>query len=191
MNQLFRKIDMANSNNQKTQLSLRLFKRVARIALLVSLFSLLTFGVMVASLDSPSGDYFNMLSSLTSSKDNFIFIVMLTGALLVSATAATTYVITLYSGFRVAGPMFRFAQNLKLSHQDEHPRPYIGIRNHDHFHAECQLMETSNNILLSHYTTLSQAIYKLEALTLDDASNAQTIIEQTRVIQEIEQRLEQ
>lgn len=68
------------------------------------------------------------------------------GIFLVSFGALLTWLIALYSSFRVAGPLFRLTRNLKgsIGHRPEKP---ISVRATDRLQAEAVLLESSRGTL--------------------------------------------
>ncbi|WP_206485984.1 hypothetical protein [Thalassotalea sp. G2M2-11] len=170
-------------------MNLSLFKRVATVALWVSVIACLSLAILIVSMDVPDGDYLSILQSLTNSQNNLSVILLGVGIWLIGATAATTYVITLYSSFRVAGPLFRFARNLEFGHQHKTPLPFIKIRSYDYFQEECVLMETSINALLEHYQVLLTEVDRLAKLNSQASSDKKKMIDSINKIKALEARL--
>lgn len=175
--------------NDQQSLNLLLFKKIARIALWVSGLSLITLGALVLAVNNPSGDYLSMLTTLANSQENLLFIIILAGVWLLSATAITTYVITLYSSFRVAGPLFRFARNLEFGHQHENPMPHIRIRNYDYFQEECRLMDESIDTLINHYRTLAEQVDAINKLNAQEPIDKVVLIEKIMLLRDQANRL--
>ena len=170
-------------------LTLILFKRVARNALWVSVISMLFLGLLIMSLNAPTGNYFAILQSLTNSQDNLPYLILAAAALLIGATATTTYFIIIYSSFRVAGPLYRFARNLEFGHQNNNATPFIKIRQQDYFHQECDLMSDSTDVLLSHYQALSQEVEQLAKLNQNVDKNKASIISKIKQLKLLEARM--
>lgn len=104
------------------------------------------------------------------------------GFFLVSFGAILTWLITLYSSFRVAGPLFRLTHNLKASigHRPEKP---ISIRSADRLHPEAILLEKSLEVLANHYRGLqSEVDHALQRLDAGDltAADRQAICERLK-----------
>ena len=92
---------------------LRLTARVAvgvslagTIALLVTLYLLLR--------EQSTENYFQIIQSLTRSQDHLAFAMLTAGTLIILVAALVTWIITLYSSHRVAGPLYRFSKNLEM-----------------------------------------------------------------------------
>ena len=179
----------ANKNDKQHSLSVVFFKKVAQISLWVTAISVITLAVLIFSMEAPTGSYRSMLQSLANSKDNLPFILFVAGLWLIGATATTTYFITLYSSFRLAGPLFRFARNLEFGHQHELPMPLIKIRTYDYFQQECALMDESIEAFISHYQTLSVEVEQLAMLPMATEADKLIIIEKIEQIKTIEARL--
>lgn len=79
------------------------------------------------------------------------------GIFLISFGALLTWLITLYSSFRVAGPLFRLTRNLAASIGDRPEKP-IPIRSADRLQSEAALLASSLSILASHYKGLRDEV---------------------------------
>jgi sensor histidine kinase YesM len=178
----------ANQNSRNIATS-GLFKRVAQAALMVSFVSAICLGIFIFTIKIPEDNYFLMLQSLSLSKAHLSTVLFIVGTFLVGTTAITTYFITLYSSFRVAGPLFRFARNLEFGHQHEFPMPHIKVRSYDYFQDECHLMDESINVLLSHYESLQSQVHILTLLLQDAELNKDDITKQINKIKTIKNKL--
>ena len=79
------------------------------------------------------------------------------GIFLVSFGALLTWLISLYSSFRVAGPLFRLTRNLAAS-IGQHPEKPISIRAADRLQEEAALLESSLGVLANHYRGLRDEV---------------------------------
>tara|TARA_R110001583_G_scaffold69544_2_gene197106 strand:+ start:27513 stop:28073 length:561 start_codon:yes stop_codon:yes gene_type:complete len=184
---------MVNQANRSTQnqthhtLAVNMLRRIARIALIVSAISIGSLALLILNFDTPTGDYLTILQMLTNSHNNLLYIMFITGAWLIAATAITTYFITLYSSFRVAGPLYRFAKNLKFGHQ--HEMPMIKIRKYDYFQEECQQMDEGIETLLAHYQSLSSEVEKLQALPTSSIADKKIVLNKIQQLSKLASRL--
>lgn len=95
------------------------------------------------------------------------------GIFLVSFGALLTWLIALYSSFRVAGPLFRLTRNLEASigHRPEKPIP---VRSADRLQTEATLLENSLGILENHYKGLREEVDQaLQQIEVGDLTQEQ------------------
>lgn len=131
---------------------------VARIAVLVGALAAagLVF-TLVFVTDSNGESYGALIESRSVAHDRLGTALLLGGLVLSACAAAITWLITLYSSFRIAGPLFRLSRNLENSIRRGPCRP-ISIRASDRLHDEAQLLAESLEVLGSHYSAMRQDI---------------------------------
>ena len=152
------------------------FRRVSKISLWISLIS--TAGILFIAfyIDTPDTGYLQNISSLVTSRKNLDLVLLLTGLWLVGITAITTWMITLYSSFRVAGPLYRFSRNLEVG-ASEGAMPLIRIRANDYLKEECQLLHESVDSLYSYYDELKIELIALErSLVNSDINTSSSLL---------------
>ncbi|MEH6471264.1 MAG: hypothetical protein V7752_08440 [Halopseudomonas sp.] len=133
---------------------------VGNISLWFSLVAGVGLLAVVWIAGSSSDDYVDQIQNLAATRRNLPFVMLSGGLLLAIGTGITTWLITLYSTFRVAGPLYRFSKNLEAGvMKGEVPR--ISIRRSDHLQAENQLLQDSVSTLYQHYSCLDQAAEQL------------------------------
>lgn len=133
-------------------------KMVASIALLVGLLSLVVLTWMLFHL-APSGQasYFDAIASTSLSGAYLLPAMVAAGLLIVAVTGLVTWLIALYSSFRVAGPLYRLARNLE-DVMARGPISAIRIRRSDKLQMEAHQFEQAVVSLHAHYEALRQAI---------------------------------
>ena len=106
----------------------------ARVALGVSLVSAtaLLLAMYLLQRDQPAENYYQIIQSLTRSQDRLLFAMVTAGALTILLAGLLTWIITLYSSHRVAGPLYRFSKNLEME-IERGPVATTGLRNDDDF----------------------------------------------------------
>jgi len=133
-------------------------KWVAKVALLVG-------GVAAAALllaillitDDNGTDYAHVLANHSLTQRNLTPTLWAFGLALVVIAATTTWLIALYSSFRMAGPLFRLSENLKSCLADPLVIP-LAIRKSDLLQHEWQQFDASQSALRQHYGELHQAL---------------------------------
>jgi len=151
--------------------SLRL---VGKISLWFSLVAFLGLAVVVILAGVAGDDYLSNIRSLAATRDRLPVIMLVGGLVLAVGTGLTTWVITLYSTFRVTGPLFRFARNLEAGIASGKV-PAIKIRGSDYLQPECELLQQGVAQLYHHYRTIdAQAVAALSALQQGDKRGVET-----------------
>ena len=158
-------------------------KLVGKISLWFSLVAAMGLMAVIWIAGSVDEDYLGQIHHLAATRKNLPLVMLLGGLLLAIGTGITTWLITLYSTFRVAGPVYRFSSNLKLGVlQGEVPQ--ISIRDTDQLQTENQLLQQSVSLLYQHYAALDQAAEQLldeldrDYLSSDEDSSSGAAIEQ-------------
>ena len=70
--------------------------------------------MVVLLAGSPGVSYLQNVQSLAMTHRQLPMVMLAGGLTLAAGTGLTTWLITLYSSFRVAGPLYRFSRNLEL-----------------------------------------------------------------------------
>ena len=133
-------------------------KMVASIALLVGLLSLVVLTWMLFHL-APRGQasYLDAIASTSLSYAYLLPAMVAAGLLIVAVTGLVTWLIALYSSFRVAGPLYRLARNLEDA-MARGPISAIPIRRSDKLQTEAHQFEQAVGALHAHYVEMRQAI---------------------------------
>lgn len=131
---------------------------VSKIALWVGATAAIGLIVVLFFITGDAGTaYEELIQSRNLAQRQLGPALLIGGIFLVSFGALLTWLITLYSSFRVAGPLFRLTRNLEASigHRPEKPTP---IRAADRLHAEAALLESSLCVLADHYMGLRDEV---------------------------------
>ncbi|QSX39991.1 hypothetical protein [Shewanella cyperi] len=146
------------------------FKRVARISLVVAALSVASLLLLILAIDDSHQDYQKSIQALALTQRNLGWMMALAGTWLLGATAATTWLITLYSSFRLAGPLYRFTQDLQLREMGS-DAPLLHIRRDDYLQEECLLLDETLLQIKLHYAELRDTVEALQRAraNLDDA----------------------
>lgn len=137
-------------------------KMVASIALLVGLLSLVVLSWMLFHL-APHGQasYYDAIASTSLTGAYLLPAMVAAGLVIVAVTALVTWLIALYSSFRVAGPLYRLARNLEDA-LARGPISAVPIRHSDKLQREAQRLEQAVDALHTHYGELRLAIAAAE-----------------------------
>ncbi len=91
-------------------------KLVAKISLAVGAVAVLVLLAVLTLITGDGGEtYGEVIRSHSLTRQELGVAMLVAGLLLVAITGVITWLIVLYSSFRVAGPLYRFSQNLKLA----------------------------------------------------------------------------
>lgn len=106
-------------------------KLVTRISLAIGLLAALVLLGMLFLISGGQGQTYGELIRMHSlTRVHLNTAMLVAGLLLVTVAAVITSVIAWYSSYRVAGPLYRFGQNLRLAGDDGHA-PLVGLRRGD------------------------------------------------------------
>lgn len=164
---------------------------ITKIVLSVgALAGLVLFLVLFKITDSKAAEYGSTILSSNLTRQNFGPAILLFGLAMTVIACVVTWLISLYSSFRIAGPVFRFSQNLKSA--IEHPLAVpVPIRQTDMLQREWKEFETSLTKLDEHYRSLSDALDRvkqtLSAEAETDPSAVRRTVAQLREIERLVQ----
>lgn len=118
---------------------------IGKISLWFSFLAVIGLLIVFFSVASPSESYQQNIRALSLSQKSLPWVMLVSGLILTLITGIITWLITLYSSFRITGPLFRFSRNVEawIRHGQ---RNIIPLRKGDALQQESQLMaETINN----------------------------------------------
>ena len=160
---------------------------VANIALGVGTLAGVGLACMLFVLTDASGEsYGAMIQSHSIAQQRLGPALLMGGFFLLAVTAVLTWLIALYSSFRIAGPLWRLARNLETSIRLGPVKP-VPIRDSDRLHAEAALLDEAVTAVSAHYASLhdevDQALKQLE-------TGVMTTEERRVICERLQQRLE-
>lgn len=141
----------------RSHASLGQLRLIGRISLWFAGAALAALIALVGLAEPASSDYFETISQLSAARQKLPMLMAVGGLLLAIGTALTTWLIALYSSFRVAGPLHRFCIDLEQGIRTGEV-PHIRIRRADDLHDEARHLEESVAALYTHYNELDQAL---------------------------------
>ncbi|MFZ2541325.1 MAG: hypothetical protein WAW75_06060 [Gallionella sp.] len=140
----------------KTHFLLRL-RLVSKIALIVGGLACLSMVLVLTFITDDSGvNYETIIRSHSLSRQDLGPALLVVGLFLVAFSGVITFLISLYTGFYIAGPLFRFARNLEIFIAEGQVAP-IPTREKDQLKQEEQQIKRSIAKLQNHYDALRAA----------------------------------
>ena len=132
---------------------------VSRFALYTSVVAVVLLVVSVLFLtDKLGASYAEVIYSHSLSQKHLKPVLLISGLCLLSLIAFITWLFTVYSTFRIAGPLYRFSRNLE--HAAEGIAP-IGVRKDDALQDISEQLKHSVNGLHNHYREIDKRINEL------------------------------
>ncbi|MDH5483644.1 MAG: hypothetical protein OEY43_00285 [Gammaproteobacteria bacterium] len=116
-----------------------------------------------------NGNYTDFIQSQAITQKNLQFAIIIASLVLISATALLSWLISLYSSFRIAGPLYRFTHNLR---HFSNTKKIIPIRSHDQLQVLSQKIIHAAEKIDSHKESLLNHIDACQQL-LNDHDNPQ------------------
>jgi len=146
-------------------------KLVAKVSLGVGAVAVLSLLISLLLVSGPAEESYAAIIRSNSITNAHLGKVMLTiGLMLVAIAGVITWMIALYSSFRVAGPLYRFTQNLKLATASDSSR-LIELRKGDALTEQAEHIKQAVAALREHYASVeSAASAAAQALDRDDAT---------------------
>ncbi len=139
-------------------------KLVGKITLLVGAAACGGLLLMLMSISHQSGSsYAETIHSFSLTREHLGAALLVAGFFLVAFAAVIAWLITLYSSFRIAGPLFRFSRNLEMSIAPG-PTTLVPIRKGDSLQEEYGHLEQSIHTLQAHYGALREAAGRAAAI---------------------------
>lgn len=138
----------------------RLFHYLKTIGIVALAAGGLSFATLILVLlfigDNAGSSYWDVVRTGNITRQSLGSAMLLAGLFLVSATAAITWLVSLYASFRIAGPLFRFSRNLEklISSGAATPTP---IRKEDLLQEETRRFARSVEQLQGHYREIGAA----------------------------------
>lgn len=163
-----------NCHTEKSPEILFHLRWVSKIALWIGATAAIGLVIVLFFITGDTGTaYEELIHSRSLAQHKLGPALLIGGIFLVCFGALLTWVIALYSSFRVAGPLFRLTRNLQASigHRPEKPIP---IRAADRLQAEAALLKSSLGVLANHYKGLRDDVdLALQQVHAGDLTTAQ------------------
>lgn len=138
------------------------FKRVAGIALCVSVAACAGMLAVLMQVTNEQGTgYGQIIGAYSLTGRSLGWSLLIFGLAMVAFAGVTTWLISLYSSFRIAGPLYRFSRNLEMAIEHESALP-LPIRHADQLQREWKALDTSLAALRAHYAELRRTLEEIE-----------------------------
>lgn len=137
-------------------------KRVAGIALSVSVAACAGMLVVLLLVTDDTGTHYGqIISTYSLTSQHLGWSLLVFGLAIVAFAGVTTWLISLYSSFRIAGPLYRFSRTLEtgIEHWPAAPLP---IRRTDQLHPEWKALNIGVAAVRGHYDDLRRALEAAE-----------------------------
>lgn len=147
---------MAEQINVVKGIDLRL---VSRFALYTSVVAVVMLIISVLLLTDQTGaSYAEIIYAHSITQRHLKPVLLISGLCLLSFVAFITWLFTIYSTFRIAGPLYRFSRNLE---QASEGKPPVGVRNDDALQDVSEQLKQSVTSLHNHYHLIDKKINEL------------------------------
>lgn len=161
-------------------------KLVAKIGLSIGVLSCAALLVTLKFITNEGGEsYSAIILSKTLTREQLGPAMLVAGLVLATISGLITWILTLYSTFRVAGPLYRFTRNLKLATENVSPVELITIRKDDTMHDQAKAIKQAICGLRDHYATMKDATHEASsALAAGDAAQYADAVAHLRSLDE-------
>jgi len=127
---------------------------VGKVALMVGAVACAGLVLVLLFITDKSGtSYGEIVRSNNFTRNSLGPAMLVAGLILVAFTAVITWIVSLYSSFRIAGPLFRFARNLEAM-MEKGPSAPVPIRRKDRLQLEGEQLARSIASLQAHYAEM-------------------------------------
>lgn len=144
---------------------------IAKISLAVAISATLALVAGLTLVGAGADSYSALIRSHSLTGEYLGPAMLLAGLMLVAIAGVATWMIALYSSHRIAGPLYRFSQNLKLAAASD-AAPMLELRKGDALLAQAANVKLAVAGLREHYAALRGAAGQARAaLAAGDAAN--------------------
>ncbi|HZW12601.1 MAG TPA: hypothetical protein VFF81_05335 [Noviherbaspirillum sp.] len=132
-------------------------KLVGKISLGVGTVAVLSLLFSLALVSGENGDsYTEIIRNNSITRAHLASVMLMIGLMLVAIAGVITWLIALYSSFRVAGPLYRFSKNLKLASSSNYA-PLVNLREGDSLTEQAEHIKNAVSTLRNHYAQVERA----------------------------------
>lgn len=132
-------------------------KLVAKVGVAVSALAALALVMVVLLITNGAGDSYDaIIRSNSLTREHLGTAMLVAGLVLVVVAGLITWLIVLYTSFRVAGPLYRFSQNLKLANTRDAVE-MTALRRGDALTAQAASIQQAVTVLRQHRVELDAA----------------------------------
>ncbi|GAB4348651.1 MAG: hypothetical protein Kow006_09560 [Gammaproteobacteria bacterium] len=114
--------------------------------------------ILISVLDpGEADDYLQLISATVLKEEQILPATLIAGLCMIIITALLTGLIALYSTFRVAGPLYRFARNVEEAIRGDFGK-LVSLRRSDVLQEEWLELKRAADTLNHHYDALHEAL---------------------------------
>lgn len=146
-------------------------KLVAKLSLALGALAIVVLAIALTMITDHTGDSYAAIVQFQSLKrQNLGTVMLVAGLILLAITGFATWLITLYSSARIAGPLYRFSQNLKLANAGGNAA-LIELRKNDALVAQAAAIKQAVASVREHFAAARTAATEASnALAAGDAA---------------------
>lgn len=160
-------------------------KLVAKISLAIGAIAMTALLIALTLVTDQRGDSYSAIVQAQNLKsENLGKVMLMAGLVLVTLASLVTWLIALYSSFRIAGPLYRFSRNLQLATVDE-AADLISLRAGDSLRQEEDLIKQTVLSVRAYSAAVNAATRQAaDAIGADDASGYAQAVARLRMLDE-------
>jgi hypothetical protein len=160
-------------------------KLVAKISLAIGAIAMIALVIALTMITDQSGENYSAIVQVQHLKsENLGKVMLLAGLVLVAITGLATWLIALYSSFRIAGPLYRFSQNLQLATANE-SATLIDIREGDSLRQEAEMIKQTVMTLRAYHAAVTvNAQQASDAIAVGDETGYAQSVARLRMLDE-------
>lgn len=148
--------DISEQINQDKGIDLKLVSRFALYTSIVAV-AMLVLSVLFLT-DKMGSSYVEVIYAHSLTEKHLKPVLLISGLCLLAFVAFITWLFTIYSSFRIAGPLYRFSRNLEQAAEGKAP---LGVRKDDALQDVSEQLKQSYNYLHNHYREIDKQINAL------------------------------
>jgi hypothetical protein len=136
---------------------------IGRVALCISLVSALLLVLLLSYMIAvhEGSDYLSSFQSLSYIREMLFPLAAASGLLIVGFCGIVTWLVGVYSRYRVSGPLFRFTTSIEMDLGHEAP-PLVRLRSRGALQREAELLELAVQAVNTHYLKLADILKQME-----------------------------
>lgn len=178
----------SGSPSVKSDLGSLHLKLITKLALLTSFAAIGLLILMVINVAAEAeGDYFQIIQIHTLTRQHIGPAMVVTTLLLLAMVGLSVSIITLYSSFRIAGPLYRFS---RIFQQARQPVPAQHLRRKDSLQDVSHEIQESIQHLHAHYDLIQNEVVALKKTLGSKISTPEQYQKKVQRLKQLESELQ-